>query len=109
MADGCGASRRSPFQKRPMTIAAVSSMQRDPDAAIALADLVEAQQASRRRGGDPKADERTERDDTFRALARLLFADLPIERQARAVIQICKRRLASGHGPEMSVRPERNL
>ena len=68
--------------------------QRDPNAAIALADLVEARSLQstdgvrRRRGGDPKAAGRTERNEAVRALGALLSAELSLERQVREII--CK-------------------
>ena len=71
--------------------------QRDPDAAVALADLVEAQflpstdGVRRRRGGDPKAARRTERNEAVRALGALLSTELSLERQAREIIRKLRR------------------
>jgi ABC-type hemin transport system substrate-binding protein len=56
--------------------------QHDPEAARALADLVE-ERLLRRRGGDRQADHRRRRDEAIRALARLTGYDRSAERQAR--------------------------
>jgi|HubBroStandDraft_6_1064221.scaffolds.fasta_scaffold617245_2 hypothetical protein len=58
----------------------------DPEAARALADLVE-ERLLRRRGGDRQADHRRRRDEAIRALARLTGNDRSVERQARDLAQ----------------------
>ena len=60
--------------------------QHDPEAARALADLVE-ERLLRRRGGDRQADHRRRRDEAIRALARLTGNDRSVERQARDLAQ----------------------
>lgn len=82
--------------------------QRDPEAAAALAALVEDVIANpgRRvgaafrlsaRGGEPgwRVRRRAKRDNALRALAQL-YADLPLEQQARLLIQKAERFLATG-------------
>ena len=61
--------------------------QHDPEAALALADLVEQTLLRRRRGGDRQADCRRRRDEALRALARLTGEDGSAERQARDLAQ----------------------
>ena len=72
--------------------------QRDPEAAAALADLVEIAVATpdrrigaafrlKRRGGDPRTEQRRQRDEAICALARLTGNGKPIERQARDIAQ----------------------
>ena len=60
--------------------------QHDPEAARALADLVE-ERLLRRRGGDRQSDHRRRRDEAIRALARLTGNDRSVERQARDLAQ----------------------
>ena len=96
-----------------MDIAALiaRARQRDPEAAQALADLVEhavmtpAQRVStafrlKRRGGDKDAERRSERDNALRALARLLYPDLPLEQQSRALFEKAERYVANGWSHE---------
>jgi hypothetical protein len=72
--------------------------QRDPEPAIALADLVEATlippqktggalRARRSRGGDSKGEERAKRNDALRDLAQLIGADLSLEQRAQEIIR----------------------
>ena len=95
--------------------------QRDPVAALMLADLVESVVAIpqrrvgaafqlKRRGGEPgwRASRRTQRDDAFRALARLLYAHLPIEQQARALVRKAERYIADGWPHERRSEPGAN-
>ena len=58
---------------------------------------VDAHAGARRRGGDPKAAERAERDAALRNLAQLLTADLSLEaRAARVISKVSRYRPAPG-------------
>jgi len=59
--------------------------QHDPEAALALADLVEERLLRRR--GDRQADHRRRRDEAIRALARLIGNERSAEWQARGLAQ----------------------
>jgi hypothetical protein len=72
--------------------------QHDPDAVLALADLVEASLGHlghalprRRRGGDPMEEKRVRRDAALRDLARLISADLSLEQRAAEIIVRARR------------------
>jgi hypothetical protein len=79
--------------------------QHDPEAALALADLVEQTLLRQRRGGDRQADHRRRRDEALRALARLTGNDRSVERQARDLAQ----RLARYRPMAGETSPERRL
>jgi hypothetical protein len=90
--------------------------QRDPEAAAALADLVAGAVATpdqrvsaafrlKRRGGDPRAEQRRRRDEAICALARLSGNGRPIEQQARDIAQ----RLDRYRPMPVETTPERRL
>jgi hypothetical protein len=89
----------------------------DPEAGIALAALVEAQllptpphAARRQRGGDPKAECRSARNEAVRALGSLLSADLSLEQQARAIARKVGRvAVLSLRSPRARPRPVRRV
>lgn len=94
----------------------------DADAARELADLVETAIAVpdrrvgtafglRRRGGEPgwRKECRAQRDDAIRALARLLFADLPIGQMVRELRQKVSRYMVNGWPNEQRLAPSDNL
>ena len=77
--------------------------QRDPEAAAALADLVEIAVATpdrrigaafqlKRRGGDPRAEQRRRRDEAVCALHKLTGEDRPLDRLVEHVVRFGYRR-----------------
>ena len=90
--------------------------QRDPEAAVALAHLVEVAVATpeqrvsaafrlKRRGGDPRTEQRRQRDQAICALARLSGKAKPIEQLARDIAQ----RLDRYRPMQIETIPERRL